>query len=216
VGVSAVHPWGERFPRLWAALEWISVPVIGSMLFWLFSALIITVPAALVGLYAVMAALIRPVSGDLIGRFWRGFLRTFGRALLLGLLDGLVILILITDIRFFWSPGTPVGKVAAYLLGSLGAVVALANVYLWPLLAWYPQPMSKLLKRSFLLAAAHPFHALGGLAAGLTALVLLSLLPGVLKSTVVMLGPGLFVLMTGWAAWQAMKRYAGPADEFAE
>jgi hypothetical protein len=66
-----VNTWEERFPRLWAVGERVSVLVIGGLLFYLFSALVITLPAALVGLFAAVALLVRPgVPGDTIIRFW--------------------------------------------------------------------------------------------------------------------------------------------------
>ena len=211
-----MNSWEERFPRLWAFGEKVSVLVIGSLLFYLFSALLISVPVALVGLFAAVAALIRPVPGDTVVRFWRGCRRTLGRALLLGLIDLAVGLVLWFDFRFFWSFGTPLTRVAAYLFASLGVVLAMANVYAWPLLAWYPQPLSKLLKRSVMLAAAHPFQALLGLAGAAVAPVLFLVLPGPVKALAVLLGPALSTFALGAAAWHAMKRYAGAEDEFAE
>lgn len=211
-----MSPWEERFPRLWAVGEWLAVLIVGGLLFYLFSALIVTIPAAVVGLYAAVAALIRPVEGESVGRFWRGFRRTFGRALLLGLLNLAAGAILWFDFRFFWAMGGTLPRVAAMVFASLGFVLVMANVYAWPLLAWYPQPLGKLLRRAGLLAAAHPFHALGAIVSSAGALVALSFLPGALKAFLVMLGPGLVVLITGYFAWLAMKRYAGPEDEFAE
>lgn len=211
-----MSPWEERFPRLWAVGEWLAVLIVGGLLFYLFSALIVTIPAALVGLYAAVAALIRPVEGETIGRFWRGFRRTFGRALLLGLLNLVVGAILWFDFRFFWAMGTTLTKGVAMVFASLGFVLAMANVYAWPLLAWYPQPLGKVIRRSALLAAAHPFHALAGILVATVALVALSLLPVALKAFLALLGPGVWVLGTGFFAWHAMKRYAGPEDEFAE
>lgn len=208
--------WEERYPRLWAFAEKVSVLVIGGLLFYLFSAVIITVPAALVGLFATVAALIRPVGGESVSRFWRGFRRTFGRALLLGLIE----LVSLTAVWFYygllWNTNTVPGRMAAYLMAVVGLMIGLAHTFAWPMLTWYPQPLGKLLKRSVLLAAAHPFHALGGLASAAGVLVLFYVLPGQVKSLAVLLGPGLYALGTGASAWKAMKRYAGPDDEFAE
>lgn len=211
-----MNPWEERFPRLWAFGEKASVLVIGGLMFYLFSALVVTIPAALVGMLAAVAALIRPVQGETINRFWRGFVRSFGRAALLGLIDLVVGFVLWFDYRFFTAMGTPLTRAAAFAFVSLGFVVAMANVYAWPLLAWYPQPLGKLIKRAFMLAAAHPLQALLGLLAPAVVALLFLVLPGVLKSLAVLLGPGLVALGMGGAAWLAMRRYAGPEDEFAE
>ncbi|HYF80815.1 MAG TPA: DUF624 domain-containing protein [Symbiobacteriaceae bacterium] len=210
-----MNPWEERFPRLWAFGERVSVLVVGSLFFFLFSILIVTIPAALVGLYAAVAGLIRPVPGETAIRFWNGFRRSFGRAFFLGLINLAAIVLIWFDYQILRSLGTPVAVVGAYSFASLGFVVALVNVYAWPLLAWYPQPLGKLLKRSLLLAGAHPFQALAGLVAPLAVVVLFFALPGPVKSLALFLGPGIGAAGLGAAAWWAMKRYAGPDDEFA-
>lgn len=210
-----MNPWEERFPRLWAFGERVSVLVVGGLLFFLFSILIVTIPAALVGLFAAVAGLIRPVPGETAIRFWNGFRRSFGRALFLGLINLAAVTLIWLDYQILRSLGTPVAVVGAYAFASLGFVVAMANVYAWPLLAWYPQPLGKLLKRSLLLAGAHPLQALVGLVAPLAMVVLLFVLPGPAKSLAMLFGPGVGALGVGAAAWWAMKRYAGPDDEFA-
>lgn len=207
--------WEERFPRLWAFGERVSVLVTAGLLFFLFSILIVTIPAALVGLFAAIAGLVRPVPGETAIRFWNGFRRSFGRALFLGLIDVAVAVILWFDYQIVRSIGTPVAVIGAYAFASLGFVVALANVYAWPLLAWYPQPLGKLLKRSLLLAGAHPLQAAVGLVAPVAMVLLLAALPGPAKSLALFLGPGIGALGLAAAAWWAMKRYAGPDDEFA-
>lgn len=206
--------WEERYPRLWAVMEWISVLVTGSLFFWLGALPVITLPATLVGLCAAVGPLVRPAPHATTRRFWAGFRRSFVTALLLGLVNLAAGLILYLDIRFFWGMSNLTGQVIAFAFGSLAMVAAMANVFAWPLLAWYPQPLGKLLRRSLLLAAAHPFLALGGLAGALLVPVLYVVLPGSAKGLVPALGPGLVALAFAFPARQAMKRYAGPEDEF--
>lgn len=211
-----VNPIEDRFPRLWGSLDRISVLVIGSLLFWLFSALLITLPAAFVGLLASVSAFVRPVSGETLGRFWNGFRRTFGRALLLGLLNLVLGIILYVDIRFFWSRGTLVGQVIAFSFAVLAFLLLLVNVYAWPLLTWFPQPLGKLLKRSALLAAAHPIAPIVAVLGSLLLLLVLALLPPPFNGLIMILGPGSLAALMGLCAWSTMKRYADPDDEFAE
>lgn len=211
-----MHPFAERWPRLWAFLESVGVLVTGGLLFWLFAIGVVTIPAAIIGLYAAVTGLIRPASGAPASRFWTGFRRSFGRALLLGLLDLAVGAILYADIRFFWSMDTPLSRGLAFSMGSLAALAVMVNSFAWPLLAWYPQPLGQLLKRSFLLAAAHPLLAVAAAAAPLAATALLFLLPPSLTGLVPLLGPGILATATGAIAWQAMKRYAAPGDEVVE
>lgn len=153
----------------------------------------------------------------MLGRFWRGLRRSFGRALLLGLLDLLLALVIASDIWFFrLYVGGVAGALLAFLFGSMGVLVLLVNLFLWPLLAWYPQPLGKLVRRAFLLTAAHPFHALGGVAGASITMLLLAMLPKPFNALSVAMGPGAAAAVAAVAAWQAMKRYAGEDDEFAE
>lgn len=204
--------FAEQNPRLWAALERVSTLVLASLAFWLFLIPMVTAPAALAGLIAAVGPLARGGDDDWLGLFWGAFRRTFGRALLLGLVDLVVAAILWLDIRFFWAVEHPAAKAAALLMGSMAILALLMNLYAWPLLVWYPQPLGPLLKRAFLLAAAHPFSALGGwLGAGLV-LFLLALLPGPLLALLPLLGPGLTAAILALAAWRVMRRYVGEED----
>jgi len=112
--------------------------------------------------------------------------------------------------------GTTVGRVIALVFGSLAAVAAMVNVFLWPLLAWYPQPLGPLIRRAFLLSAAHPLLTLGALSSAVALNFLLLSLPSPLFGLMPILAPGLTALLISMAAWHAMKRYTGPDDEFAE
>lgn len=208
-----MYRFAERNPRLWGFLEQASAVILSGLLFWVF---VLVLPAGLVGLFSAMGTLLRPGNGDTLSRFWRGVRRTFGRALLLGLLDLLAIIVLGGDIYFFWAWGTTAGRIVAVVFGSLAGVVAMVNVFVWPLLAWYPQPLVPLIRRAFLLSAAHPLLALGGLMGAVGLNLLLLMLPGTMLGLMPILSPGLTALVVGLAAWQAMKRYTGPDDEFAE
>jgi len=208
--------WEERFPKLWAFGEQLAIVVLGGLMFWLFSALIITAPAAFAALFAATAGFVRPVQGEVLGRFWRGFRRSFWTALGLGAIDVAVAGILWVDIKFFRAINPTMGFVAYVIFGSVGLVLALANMYAWPLLAWYPQPLKKLLKRSLLLAVGHPFHALGGLLLAAGVLLAMAMLPGWAGAFLPLLGPGIAAIIIGKMVWLAMRRYAGEEDEFAE
>lgn len=202
-----MYRFAQRNPEFWALLEKISLIVLGSLLFWLFSLPLVTAPAALAALLAAAGTLVREEGEDWFLLFWRTFRASLGRGLLLGLLNLLLVAILYVDFRFFWTWVHPVGRVIAFLFGALGMLLALVNAYAWPLLAWYPQPLKSLLKRAFLLAGAHPFPVLGGLVGVALAWFLLLLLPGRLLFLPLLVGPGLGAAILSFAAWRAMRRY---------
>jgi uncharacterized membrane protein YesL len=201
--------FAERNPKLWSFLEKVSALVLGSLAFWLFLAPIVTWPAAVAGLFAAVSPLVRGGHDDWFVLFWKTFKQVFGRALTLGLLSLLLLALLYVDIRFFWALGHPLANVAAFFMGSLLALLLMISLYAWPLLAWYPQPLPALLRRAFLLAAAHPLPAVGGWLVSGGVVLVLSLLPGRLLFLLPLFGPGLVVAILGAFAWIAMRRYVG-------
>jgi len=224
----------ERFPRLWAVLERLSVIVFSSLLFWVFClpvaliglldflvdsawitvpagilAVLLCVPQALVGLFYGTVGLVRPAQGETLGRFWRGFRRTYLTAAGLGALNLVVAGILFVDIRFFWVLGTWWSQVIASVFGSLAVVQILANIYAWPLLAWYPQPLMQLVRRAVLLTAAHPILGLSAVLSVFVFIVsFLFAVPSGLMGLLPAIGPGMISVLISLYAWRAMKRYA--------
>lgn len=204
--------FAERNPQLWSFLEKVSALVLGSLAFWLCLIPVVTAPAGAAALFAVVGPLVRGREEDWLPLFVRTVRTTFGRALLLGLGNLLIAAVLYLDIRFFWAMGHPVAKLAAFFLGSVAMLALMVNLYAWPLLAWYPQPLGRLLKRAFLLTAAHPLPAVGGWAISGLLLFGLSLLPGRLLFVLPLFGPGAAAAIVAAFAWRSMRRYA-PADE---
>lgn len=202
-----MNRFAERNPKLWSFLEKVSGLVLSSLAFWLCLIPVVTAPAAFAGLFAAASPLVRGQEEDWFSLFFRTLRGVFGRALLLGLANLLLAGLLYVDIRFFWALGHPLAKAAAFFLGSLAMLALMINLYAWPLLAWYPQPLGKLLKRAFLLTAAHPFTAVAGwVSAGLLLLVL-TLLPGQLLFLLPLFGPGVLVATLAAFAWRSMRRY---------
>jgi uncharacterized membrane protein YesL len=204
-----VSPWAERFPRLWAFLEQIAALLCSSFLFWLCVPLVITLPAGLVGLYAVLGPLIRTgrADGEILRPFWVAFRRAFLPSLALLLIDLVVGLILWVDLRFFSATGALWGLGLAALASLIGVLVLMINLFAWPLLAWYPQGLRKLLWRAFLLAGAHPLWGLSGVVVGLLFVSLPVFLPGPFLVVIPLLGPGLSVGLLGSIAWRVMRLY---------
>jgi uncharacterized membrane protein YesL len=168
-------------------------------------------PAAVAATYAAVGGLIRPSEGEIFTRLWAAFRRSFWTATLLGLVTALVGWIFWLEVQFFWQMASPMGKFLTGIALIKLTLLAMVNLYAWPLLAWYPQPLGSLLRRSFLLTGAHPFWALGGLLSIILWALMFQILPGLVKGLILLIGPGGVALTTGLAAWQAMKRYESEA-----
>ncbi|MFZ5817949.1 MAG: DUF624 domain-containing protein [Bacillota bacterium] len=208
-----MHDNDPRSLRWQSFFEWLMAVVVNTFLFWLAAMLVVTLPVAITATFAGMSGTIRPVPMETGRRFWQALRSTFGRSWALFLIDLLVGLLLYLDIRLFLGLGGPAGIAAAYGFGLMGILLAMINLYAWPLLAWYPRPLGRLLKHAFLLAVGHPVPALGGLVAPTAALWLLLLLPTGLNVLVLMFGPALAAYLMGRAAWQVLSRYPLPEEE---
>lgn len=209
--------WEERFPRLWPLLERLATLILATLLFLLFSLPVLTIPAALCGLYRALRSIATGArSGELMADFWGGVRQN----LVQGTLGGVIGLLFCVSswlwVLMLWQQSGLLLQLAGWLFVWLGLFGIMVNVYLWPLMAWYPQPALKALKRAALLAVAHPLRALGG--ALLPPMVLaVPYFVGVglnlLLPVYVLVGPALAVTVSAHFAWQAMKRYA-PDEEF--
>ncbi|HEY3365578.1 MAG TPA: DUF624 domain-containing protein [Symbiobacteriaceae bacterium] len=185
-----------------------------TFLFWIFSMPVVTLPVAWVGALAAIAPLVRPAPTDSHRQFWHAFRRTFGRSLLLGLVDLVLGLLLYVDVKVVLLLGSPLGMVLAYGFGLVAIVGVMVNVYAWAMLAWYPKPLLRLLWLSVKLVLVHPLEAIGA-ATALGVLVYLFLVgPALVKGLLLFMGPGLMALAVGAAAWKALRRYPLPDDDF--
>ena len=202
--------FSEQHPVLWSYLERLSAVVWASLAFWIVLFPVVTAPAALTALFASVAPLVRGEREEWFVLYWQTLKRTFFTSLGLALLNLVVGLILWVDIAWLWWLGHPLAKAGAFLLGSVAILALLVNLYAWPLLAYSPQRLRPLLKRSFLLSGAHPLAALGGWLLGLAGIIALFLLPPFFRFLLPLAGPGLWVTAWSFGAWRAMSKYVDP------
>lgn len=213
MGGDRLNAFERRFPRLFVLFDRAYTLVMSSLLFWLAAALVVTLPAGLAGLLATTASLSRPgAPTDLFGTFWRTVRRTFGSALALGLLSGLVGALLALDISIFIRWTNPIGWTLTFGFGLLAVFAAIAGTYAWVLLAWFRQPLTKVLKNGLLLAVAHPFQAVGSMTSASAAVWILYLLPAPFSLLLLLAGPGVAAALLNAAVWKVIQHYPIPED----
>lgn len=196
-----------------------STLILATLLFLLFSLPILTIPMALCGLYRALRSIATGArTGELMADFWGGVRENWVH----GSLGGLVGLLFASSawlwVVMLWQQASVVAQLAGWLFVWLGLFGLMVNVFLWPLMAWYPQPALKALKRAALLAVAHPFRALLGALVPPVVLVVpffVGVPLNLLLPLYVLVGPSVVVCVSAYFAWQAMKRYA-PDDEFVD
>ena len=129
--------------------------------------------------------------------FWYGFRRNWLQALLVGLIDGAAIYLLRINVTFYSTafPGT-LGMMLSGLMIALGLLLALVNVFLYPLMVTYELSFGKLWRNGVLLMLARLPHVIGFLLIALLPLIA-TLFSGVLYflAIYILYGFGFFGLM---------------------
>lgn len=184
-------------------------------LLWTFCAmLIIPLPAATAGLFAVMAPLARGKDREFFSTFFSTMRRQWLKASVLGLVDVALGALVLVNLQALDT--MPLPELLLWFLRSLtlliGLTVLLTNMYLWPLLVLFDLPLRRLLVVSLQLALAHPLRSLLTLLLGAAPIVLGLFLP------LWLLAVGLIsasVLAINWGAWRVI-RIRASAEELAE
>jgi uncharacterized membrane protein YesL len=197
-------------PRWWAAFDPIWAVIVTSLLFWLVSLPVITLPIAWSGAMAAAGALFRPVAGDTVAVFWRTLKRTWGRSLALGLLDLVLGVIIYLDVRLLLGLGTGTGLVLGYIFLLIGLLVAMVNVFAWPLLAWFRKPLIQGLWLALQLVAVHPIQAIGALVAAGSFFYVVLIAPAFLQGLLLAVSPGVMALAVAGAVWKVLQLYPLP------
>lgn len=141
--------------------------ILANVLWSVFALLIVTLPAATAGLFAVMSKRARGQRGELFADFFGAMRRLWRKATALALLDllagGIVAL------NFWILPRMDMSDPLAFLARSVtlfaGLAALLVNLYAWSLLVLVEASLRDLLEASLKLVFAYPLWSVGVLAA---------------------------------------------------
>jgi uncharacterized membrane protein YesL len=185
--------------------------VLANLLWFVFAVLIITLPAATAGLFAVLAPLVRGTDTEIFATFFgtmrRQWLKStvvFGADVLIGAM--IVINFSVLDLM---KPPGPVFWFFRSIYIFLAIAALMVNLYLWPLLVLFDLHLRRLVKVSLGLAFTHPVWSLFTLGLALLPLVLAMFAPPLLSVMVVF---STTVLIINWGTWQIIKKYAAPEE----
>lgn len=184
-------------------------------LLWTFCAmLILPLPAATAGLFAVTAPLARGRDKEFFSTFFSTMRRQWRKSTLVMLLNVALGALVLVNLSALES--MPLPELLLWFLRSLtfvlGLTLLLANLYLWPLLVLFDLPLRRLLVVSLQLTLAYPLRSLLTLALGAAPLVLGLFLP------LWLLAVGLVTLSAlgvNWGAWRVIRQHA-TEEELAE
>jgi len=184
-------------------------------LLWTFCAmLILPLPAATAGLFAVTAPLARGRDKEFFSTFFSTMRRQWRKSTLVMLVNVALGALVLVNLSALES--MPLPELLLWFLRSLtfvlGLTLLLANLYLWPLLVLFDLPLRRLLVVSLQLTLAYPLRSLLTLALGAAPLVLGLFLPLWLLAVGLV---ALSALGVNWGAWRVIRQHA-TKEELAE
>ncbi len=202
-------------PEPGSPLDRVATLVITNIMWVFLSVMIIPLPAATAGLFAVTVPLARGRDREFFATFFGTMRRQWLKATVLVLLDVALGALVLVNLQALET--IPLPEILLWFMRSLtlliGLILLLANLYAWPLLVLFDLPLKRLVKVSLLLALAHPLQTILTLVLGLTPLLLgLFVLPQWLLFVGIV---SLSALAIGWGSWRVI-RVRASAEELEE
>ena len=201
-------------PEPGSLLDRILTVMLANVLWFVFAVLIITLPAATAGLFAVMAPLARNRDAEIFATFFGTMRRQWLKSTVIFLADVVIGALLVVNYQVM--DALEAGRITLSLFRSVYVFVGLAtlmvNLYLWPLLVLFDLRLRRLVSVSVRLAFGHPLWSLLSLGVTLLPFALAMALP-ILFSVLIVIS--VVVLLANWFAWQVIKQYA-TSEELAE
>ncbi len=140
-----------------------STPLMANVLWALGSALVVTIPLALVGLLGVVFRWATHREPQVFAVFFGTIRRTWYKAYLAAALDLVVGGLVLINLRIFefMDMSAIFAFVSRSVTLSVAILLVLVNIYLWVLIAVWDAPFQRLLKLSIQLVFAQPLWSVG-------------------------------------------------------
>jgi uncharacterized membrane protein YesL len=200
-------------PAPGSLVDRIMTVLLANLMWFVFAVLIVTLPAATAGLFAVLAPLVRGRDAEFFATFFGTMRRQWLKSTVIVaadvLLGGLIAINL--SVLNVMNPPGPVFWMLRSTYIFLGIAALLANLYAWPLLVLFDLRLRRLVTVSLKLAFTHMRWSLFTLGLALLPLSLALIVPLVFS---VIVFSSTVVLIVNWGAWRVIEKYATP-EEFA-
>lgn len=189
--------------------------MLANLLWVLLSLPIVTLPAATAGLFAVMSGYARGTRRETFNTFF-GAMRQYwlgsSAIVILDLVVGILLYINFTIFQLM-DMSNPVALLSRSVTLFAGALLALVNVYVWPLLVLglfnTPRELPALFKAAIKLVMAHPFWSVGIVIAAIFPLMLSAILP---MAALILFVAALIVYIINWGAWHVIQIHLSPDE----
>lgn len=180
--------------------------ILANLLWVLLSLPIITLPLAMVGLFATLAPWGRGKPSEVFREFFSGIREHWRQAMVIGVIDLLLGGLIAVNFSIFrlMNMSQPVALLSQSITIFVGFVLIAVNLYVWPLLVTFDLPLRDLLSTALKLVFAHPFASMGMLFVVLAILLVSTLLPAMFLLLASVSACGLFI---SWGVWRVVRGY---------
>lgn len=198
-------------PEPGSPLDRITTFVLANLLWFVFAILIIPLPAATAGLFAVLAPFVRGRDTEIFATFFGTMRRQWFKSMVILVSDVVIGILIVLNFRTLnvMGPPAPVFWLFRSIYVFLSIATLMANLYLWPLLVLFDLPLRRLVSVSLRLSFAHPVWSLFTLGLALLPLVLVVYIPPLLSVLVVF---STIALIVNWGTWRIIKKYITPEE----
>lgn len=162
---------------------------------------IVTIPAALSGFHAGVMRILQDVPGDPWFDFRHGWQSCWKKALPITLFFLTAGGLLQFALRYYAAQQGALAGLSLVCTGLL-IVLAMAAVYVFPMLVAVELDTKAIVKNAFLLALARPHHAISGVAAGVALMTAAGFLSPVLLPVWAVLTLVTVAILADWFAWR--------------
>jgi len=180
--------------------------ILANLLWVLLSLPIITIPLAMVGLFATLAPWGRGESSEVFREFFSGVREHWRQAMFIGVIDLLLGGLIAVNFSIFqlMNMSQPVALLSQSINVFVGFVLVAVNLYIWPMLVTFDLPLRDLLSTALRLVFAHPFASVGMLLVVLAILLGSTLLPAMFLLLASVSACALFI---SWGTWRVVRGY---------
>lgn len=180
--------------------------IVVNLLWVVFAALVVTLPAATAGLFATLSPWVQGKTSEPFRDFFGGMRQHWRKSTAAVLLDVAVIGMVALNLNILNKMG--IDTLPAFFARSVAffvaAVTLLTNLYLWPLLVSVDLPLRQLIRVAVKLVFLHPAWSLVATLLALAPLLSVLLLPRFIAVLIAFSG---CALLASWGAWRVLDQH---------
>lgn len=198
-------------PEPGSLLDRIATSIMANLIWLGLAVLVIPLPAATAGLFAVLAPWVRGRDTEFFATFFGAMRRYWLKSSLIFLADAILGVVLVVNFQ-----ALNLMNLDSALLWTLRSVnifvtvtVLMLNIYIWPLLVLFDLPLRRLINVSWRMALAHALWSFLILVIASIPLLLGIVIP---IAFIVLALFSLVVLIISWGAWRIIRQYATPEE----